>query len=69
MGMAAYGKKYLKEKMDKIISIDDGMFKLNLDYFSFYKSKSVTKFYSNKFIELFGKPKKKKKNLTNIILI
>ena len=61
MGMAAYGKTYLKEKMDKIISINNDMFKLNLDYFSFYKNKSNSNFYSKKFVNLFGNPKKQQK--------
>ncbi len=64
MGMAAYGKTYLKEKMDKIISIDNDMFRLNLDYFSFYKNNSNHRFYSKKFINLFGEPKKKQKKFT-----
>ena len=64
MGMAAYGKTYLKEKMDKIISINNDMFKLNLDYFSFYKNKSNSNFYSKKFVNLFGKPKKKQQKFT-----
>ena len=58
MGMAAFGKNYLKDKMDKIILIDDDMFKLNLKYFSFYKNNSNNKFFSKKFIQLFGEPKK-----------
>ena len=62
--MAAYGKTYLKEKMDKIISINNDMFKLNLDYFSFYKNKSNSNFYSKKFVNLFGKPKKKQQKFT-----
>ena len=64
MGMAAYGKTHLKEKMDKIISIDNDMFRLNLDYFSFYKNNSNHRFYSKKFINLFGEPKKKQKKFT-----
>ncbi len=64
MGMAAYGKTYFKEKMDKIISIDNDMFRLNLDYFSFYKNNSNHRFYSKKFINLFGEPKKKQKKFT-----
>jgi carbamoyltransferase len=35
--------------------MSDGSYSLNLDYFSFYKSR--TKSYSNKFLELFGKPR------------
>ena len=58
--MAAYGKTYLKEKMDKIISINNDMFKLNLDYFSFYKNKSNSNFYSKNLLIYLGNKKQQK---------
>lgn len=56
MGMAPYGEpKYLKEVREIINFFDDGSYKLDLSFFSFYKSLSRT--YSKKFITLFGEPR------------
>ncbi len=55
MGLSAYGKPTYKEQIYKIIDIkEDGSFKLNLEYFAFRESFQM---WSNKFEELFGKPK------------
>lgn len=55
MGLAPYGDPiYYQLIKEKIIDIkDDGSFRLNLDYFSFYKDKYMT---NKKFAELFGGP-------------
>src|SRR3989338_5434055 len=58
MGMAPYGVPRYSDKVKKLITLtDDSSFRLNLDYFNFQKSLSET--FSNKFIELFGKPRDK----------
>ena len=55
MGMAPYGFPRYSDKVKKLITLaDDSSFRLNLDYFNFQKSLSET--FSNKFVELFGKP-------------
>lgn len=56
MGMAPYGRPRYIDKIKKLITaFEDGSYKLNLDYFSFHRSTSRT--FSNKFVELFGKPR------------
>lgn len=57
MGMAAYGRPRFSDKIYKMVEISaDGSIRLKMDYFSF--PHSVSKMYSRKFIELFGKPRK-----------
>jgi carbamoyltransferase len=54
MGMAPYGKPKYADKVRKLINFyPDGSYSLNLEYFSFHKSLSRT--YSKKFLEIFGK--------------
>lgn len=56
MGMASFGKpKYVREIMKLITINGDGSFKLDLSYFSFYKSNKNS--FSNKFVKLFGAPR------------
>jgi len=58
MGMAPYGFPRYSDKVKKLITpADDSSFRLDLDYFNFQKSLSET--FSNKFVELFGKPRDK----------
>lgn len=59
MGMAPYGKPRYVDKIKKMLKIfKDGSFNLNLDYFSFHRS--LTRSYSQKFENLFGKPRDSK---------
>ena len=56
MGMAPYGTPTRVDDVYKLVDIgQDGSFHLNLDYFSFHYSTSRT--FSDKFIDLFGKPR------------
>jgi carbamoyltransferase len=56
MGMAPYGTPKYADKARKMINFfDDGSYSLNMEYFSFHRSLSKT--YSPKFVELFGKPR------------
>src|SRR5207253_1059245 len=56
MGMAPYGRPAYVDKVKKLIHIDeDGFFRLDLEYFSFHRS--LTRSYSAKFAELFGRPR------------
>ena len=56
MGMAPYGQpKYVNKVKELVRFFDDGSYKLNLEYFSFHHSTKAT--YSQKFIDLFGKPR------------
>jgi carbamoyltransferase len=57
MGLAPYGEPvYYQQIKDNIIDIKpDGSYKLNLDYFEFYKNNVMT---SEKFAKLFGGPKR-----------
>ena len=58
MGMAPYGRPLYTDKIKKLITgFEDSSFELNLDYFSFHRSLSET--FSNKLVELFGKPRDK----------
>jgi len=58
MGMASYGTPRYVDKVKKLITlVDDSSFRLNLDYFKFQRSLSET--FSNKFVELFGRPRDK----------
>jgi carbamoyltransferase len=57
MGMAPYGKARFMDKLAKLIKVyDDGSFWLNMDYFSFHRS--LTHAFSQKFVDLFGPPRK-----------
>lgn len=59
MGMAPYGKpKYVNEVKKTINLFSDGSYELNLSYFSFHKS--ISKTYSKKFTDLFGKSRNPK---------
>lgn len=56
MGMAPYGKPKYADKVRKMIKFfDDGSYELDLSYFSFHHS--LNRSYSDKFTELFGKPR------------
>ncbi|MFC1646821.1 carbamoyltransferase [Patescibacteria group bacterium] len=58
MGMSAYGKSIYKDQIIKLTNLEkDGSFKLDMSYFSYRES---FRMYSNKFIRLFGQPKKPK---------
>ncbi len=56
MGLAPYGTpRYLNEVNSLLDIKDDGSFRLNLDYFDFYRSTNFP--YSDKFLQVFGKPR------------
>jgi len=68
MGLSAFGRpKYTEALRDILILKPQGRFKLNLDYFSFYKRKEPFAWdnakpilqdnYALKFIEIFGEPR------------
>ncbi len=55
MGLAPYGKPKWVDKIWRIVKLHpDGSFSLDFSYFTFHYSDNRT--YSNKFIDLFGKP-------------
>lgn len=55
MGLSPYGKPVYKNKIWKMIKLNkDGSFSLDMSYFSYQYSDSVS--YSPKFVELFGNP-------------
>ena len=57
MGMAPYGQPNYMDDIYKVVNVDnDGGLTLNMDYFSFHYSTSRT--FSQKFVELFGPPRK-----------
>lgn len=57
MGMAPYGTPRYLDKLDKVIQVyEDGSFRLDMDYFSFHYS--LRDSYTNKFINLFGEPRR-----------
>lgn len=57
MGLAAYGVPRHKDKVEKLFeAYPDGSFGLRLEYFRFHRS--TTKMHSQRFIELFGSPRK-----------
>ncbi len=57
MGMAPYGTPRYLDDVYKLIEVgDDGSFRLNMDYFSFHHSTHST--YNQKFVNLFGEPRK-----------
>lgn len=55
MGLAPYGEtKYVQQIYDHLIDVkEDGSFKLNMEYFSYYTQSTMT---NTKFHELFGAP-------------
>lgn len=56
MGMAPYGTPKYADKVRQMIRFfDDGSYALDLSYFSFHRSLSKT--YSKKFVDVFGKPR------------
>lgn len=55
MGLAPYGKPKYQDLVEKLIyQLDNGSYKLNLDYFSFHLSDKRS--FSNKFYKLFKVP-------------
>jgi carbamoyltransferase len=59
MGMAPYGKPLYKDKIYKVVNInDDGSIELIFDYFSFPYSTDST--YTEKFLDIFGEPRDSK---------
>lgn len=61
MGLSPYGEPKYKEDVEKLIyQSADGAFKLDLSYFNYHLSDTVS--YSKKFIDLFGKPQDKAKS-------
>lgn len=76
MGLAPYGKPTFVEKLKKIIQLNsDGTFKLNLDYFKFYKQNfsykwdageiKIEDLYSEQLMSLLGKEKNKKDEIND----
>jgi carbamoyltransferase len=56
MGMAPYGEPRYLDKVYKLVQVhEDGSFRLDMDYFSFYRSTEHT--FNQKFADLFGKPR------------
>jgi carbamoyltransferase len=57
MGMAPYGQPRYVDKVWKLIELSrDGSFSLNMDYFAYHYSRDTA--YSQKFIDLFGPPRR-----------
>lgn len=57
MGMAPYGQPRYMDKLEQLIRVDDdGSFRLNMEYFSYHHSLRET--YNDKFIALFGPPRR-----------
>ena len=74
MGLAPYGKPTFVNKLKEILQLNsDGTFKLNLDYFKFYKQNfsykwdageiKIEDLYSKKLINLLGEEKTKKNKI------
>ncbi|MEK8024229.1 MAG: carbamoyltransferase N-terminal domain-containing protein [Candidatus Hydrogenedentota bacterium] len=58
MGMAPYGRPEFLEKVHKVCRLDDdGFIQLDMSYFSHHYHTEKT--YTNKFAELFGKPRER----------
>jgi len=56
MGMAPYGEPRYQDKVSDVVRVsDDGSFRLNMEYFSFYHSTEHT--FNRRFGELFGLPR------------
>ncbi len=57
MGMAPYGRPRYVDKVWKLLELaKDGSFGLDMDYFAYHYSRDTA--YSQKFIDLFGPPRK-----------
>lgn len=57
MGMSAFGEPKYTDKVYKLIKTSpDASFRLNMEYFTYHYSTS--KSYSDKFVKLFGKPRR-----------
>lgn len=52
-----------KKKIDKLIKKTDKGFELDLSYFNYYLFDKQKNFYSDKFIELFGQPRKRNEKI------
>lgn len=52
MSLAAFGKPIYQKELEKMF--DTNNFKINIDYFDFHKN--ISKSFSNKFCDVFGKP-------------
>jgi len=67
MALASYGKKnnLYDKKVNKIFKLDNGKFELDLSYFRYYLFDRKKNFFSDKFIKLFGKPRKKNDKIHN----
>jgi carbamoyltransferase len=56
MGMAPYGEPRFQDKVRDVVRVnEDGSFRLNMEYFSFYHSTEHT--FNRRFAELFGLPR------------
>lgn len=56
MGMAPYGEPRYLDEVYKLVQVgDDGSFRLNMEYFSFYHSSNHT--FNGKLVDLFGTPR------------
>jgi carbamoyltransferase len=56
MGMAPYGEPRFLDQVYKLVQVrGDGSFRLDMDYFSFYRSTEHT--FNQKFADLFGRPR------------
>lgn len=56
MGMAPYGQPKYADKVWKTVTMnEDGSIALNTEYFKFHRSENQS--YSERFVELFGKPR------------
>ena len=75
MGLAPYGKPLHVDKLNDIVHLtDDGLFKLNLAYFSVTSGNVISygddnipvvdKLYTSKFVEMFGPARRKEEELT-----
>jgi carbamoyltransferase len=64
MGLASYGTpRFYDDLMRDVVHVrDDGSFRLNLEYFSFFKKLVM---YSEKFVEQFGPARKPESELTS----
>lgn len=66
MGLASYGQpEFMDEMRQTIILLPNGRFKLNLDFFDFHKTLGRTSYVSQKFIDVFGPPRKKDEEVTD----